>query len=178
MKIISRADVRLLTAVILTAVLASPAAAKNNVPFKGTIDSVETTVAVFPPDVPFPTLLVEGSGSGHATHLGAYTVTFTFEVNLDDFTATGFYELVAANGDRVFTEVVGQGTVPDEDGISFLTATHTITGAIVGVGATNRLSAVRWGLAGRIVWAWVITIPAAAIMAAIAYKLLAFFVPM
>ena len=41
-----------------------------------------------------------------------------------------------------------------------VSTTHTITGAIVGVGATNRLSAVRWGLAGRIVWAWVLTIPA------------------
>ena len=59
-----------------------------------------------------------------------------------------------------------------------VSTTHTIAGAIVGVGATNRLSAVRWGLAGRIVWAWVITIPASAIMAAIAYKLLATFVPM
>ncbi|MEP6781314.1 MAG: inorganic phosphate transporter [Gemmatimonadaceae bacterium] len=57
-----------------------------------------------------------------------------------------------------------------------VSTTHTITGAIVGVGATNRLSAVRWGLAGRIVWAWVITIPAAAIMAAVSYKLLAAFV--
>lgn len=54
-----------------------------------------------------------------------------------------------------------------------VSTTHTITGAIVGVGATNRLSAVRWGLAGRIVWAWVITIPAAAIMAAICYQVLA-----
>ncbi len=54
-----------------------------------------------------------------------------------------------------------------------VSTTHTITGAIVGVGATTRLSAVRWGLARRIVWAWVITIPAAAIMAAISYKLLA-----
>ena len=59
-----------------------------------------------------------------------------------------------------------------------VSTTHTITGAIVGVGATNRLSAVRWGLASRIVWSWVITIPAAAIMAAISYKLLAFFVPL
>ncbi len=59
-----------------------------------------------------------------------------------------------------------------------VSTTHTITGAIVGVGATNRLSAVRWGLASRIVWAWVITIPAAAIMAAISYKLLAVFVPL
>ena len=57
-----------------------------------------------------------------------------------------------------------------------VSTTHTITGSIVGVGATNRLSAVRWGLASRIVWAWVITIPAAALMAGVAYKLLAAFV--
>jgi hypothetical protein len=43
-----------------------------------------------------------------------------------------------------------------------VSTTHTITGSIVGVGATNRLSAVRWGLAGRIVWAWILTIPASA----------------
>lgn len=54
-----------------------------------------------------------------------------------------------------------------------VSTTHTITGAIVGVGATNRLSAVRWGLASRIVWAWVVTIPAAALIAALSYKLLA-----
>jgi PiT family inorganic phosphate transporter len=53
-----------------------------------------------------------------------------------------------------------------------VSTTHTITGAIVGVGATHRLSAVRWGIAGRIVWAWVLTIPAAAIMAAISYSVL------
>ena len=43
-----------------------------------------------------------------------------------------------------------------------VSTTHTITGAIIGVGATRRLSAVRWGVAGRIVWAWILTIPAAA----------------
>lgn len=53
-----------------------------------------------------------------------------------------------------------------------VSTTHTITGSIVGVGATHRLSAVRWGIAGRIVWAWVLTIPAAAVMAALAYYLL------
>jgi PiT family inorganic phosphate transporter len=57
-----------------------------------------------------------------------------------------------------------------------VSTTHTITGSIVGVGATNRLSAVRWGLAGRIVWAWLLTIPAAALMAAIAYRVLALLV--
>ncbi|MEP6990952.1 MAG: inorganic phosphate transporter [bacterium] len=53
-----------------------------------------------------------------------------------------------------------------------VSTTHTITGSIVGVGATRRLSAVRWGIAGRIVWAWVLTIPAAAIMAAVSYLIL------
>jgi PiT family inorganic phosphate transporter len=47
-----------------------------------------------------------------------------------------------------------------------VSTTHTITGAIVGVGATRRLSAVRWGVAGRIVWAWVLTIPASAAIGA------------
>ena len=46
-----------------------------------------------------------------------------------------------------------------------VSTTHAITGAIVGVGSTRRLSAVRWGVAGRIVWAWVLTMPAAAIIA-------------
>ncbi|MBK6008910.1 inorganic phosphate transporter [Ramlibacter ginsenosidimutans] len=50
-----------------------------------------------------------------------------------------------------------------------VSTTHTITGAIVGVGSTQRLSAVRWGVAGNIVWAWIFTIPASAFVAAIAY---------
>jgi len=50
-----------------------------------------------------------------------------------------------------------------------VSTTHTITGAIVGVGSTQRASAVRWGVAGNIVWAWIFTIPASAFVAAIAY---------
>ena len=50
-----------------------------------------------------------------------------------------------------------------------VSTTHTITGAIVGVGSTQRASAVRWGVAGNIVWAWILTIPASAFVAAIAY---------
>ena len=53
-----------------------------------------------------------------------------------------------------------------------ISTTHTITGAIVGVGATRRLSAVRWGIAGQIVWAWVITIPAAALIGASCFTLI------
>lgn len=55
-----------------------------------------------------------------------------------------------------------------------VSTTHTITGAIVGVGATTRLSAVRWGVARRIVWAWVLTIPAAAMISAVAWWVLHF----
>jgi PiT family inorganic phosphate transporter len=50
-----------------------------------------------------------------------------------------------------------------------ISTTHTITGAIVGVGATRRLSAVRWGVAGQIVWAWILTIPASAAIGALCY---------
>jgi len=50
-----------------------------------------------------------------------------------------------------------------------VSTTHTITGAVVGVGATNRFSAVRWGLTRRVVWAWVLTIPCAAATAALAF---------
>jgi len=52
-----------------------------------------------------------------------------------------------------------------------VSTTHTITGAIVGVGATRRLSAVRWGVTRRIVWAWVVTIPGAAALGALLYQL-------
>lgn len=55
-----------------------------------------------------------------------------------------------------------------------VSTTHTITGAIMGVGATKRLSAVRWGLAGRIITAWVLTIPCSAVVAAVSYWLISF----
>ncbi len=52
-----------------------------------------------------------------------------------------------------------------------VSTTHTITGAIMGVGSLKRLSAVRWGVAGRIVWVWLLTIPCSAAIAAAAYAL-------
>jgi len=57
-----------------------------------------------------------------------------------------------------------------------VSTTHTITGAIIGVGATHRLSAVRWGVAKRIVWAWILTIPASAAVAAVTFWVMRFFV--
>jgi inorganic phosphate transporter, PiT family len=53
-----------------------------------------------------------------------------------------------------------------------VSTTHTITGAIVGVGAVHRLSAVRWGVAGRIIWAWIFTIPASAVIAGVTYAIM------
>ena len=50
-----------------------------------------------------------------------------------------------------------------------ISTTHTITGAIVGVGAARRVSAVRWGVASRIVWAWIITLPMSGLLAALFY---------
>ena len=52
-----------------------------------------------------------------------------------------------------------------------VSTTHTITGSIMGVGSLRRLSAVRWGVAGQIVWAWILTIPCAAALSALAYYL-------
>ena len=56
-----------------------------------------------------------------------------------------------------------------------VSTTHTITGAIVGVGATTRLTAVRWGIAGNIIWAWILTIPVTTVISAIIYLALKYF---
>jgi PiT family inorganic phosphate transporter len=56
-----------------------------------------------------------------------------------------------------------------------VSTTHTITGAIVGVGATKRLSAVRWGVAGNIIWAWLLTIPVSAAISAAIYLSIKYF---
>jgi PiT family inorganic phosphate transporter len=58
-----------------------------------------------------------------------------------------------------------------------VSTTHTITGAIVGVGAVHRLSAVRWGVARRIVWAWIMTIPASAGVAGLVFWTIRLFHP-
>ncbi len=97
-------------------------------------------------------------------------------------TALGGWRIVKTMGTRI-TKLRPFGGVCAETGgagaiflASFfgipVSTTHTITGAIVGVGAAQRLSAVRWAVAGRIVWAWVLTIPLAASMAALAYVVL------
>jgi PiT family inorganic phosphate transporter len=56
-----------------------------------------------------------------------------------------------------------------------VSTTHTITGAIVGVGSVKRFSAVKWGIAGKIVWAWILTIPLSAGCGALVYWIIHFF---
>ena len=97
-------------------------------------------------------------------------------------TAAGGWRIVKTMGSRI-TKLTPFGGFAAETagGISVLLAshwgipvstTHTITGAIVGVGASRRFSAVRWGVAGRIVWDWVLTIPMSAAIAAISYLII------
>ena len=59
-----------------------------------------------------------------------------------------------------------------------ISTTHTITSSILGVGATRRLSAVRWGVAGNIVWAWVLTLPMAALASAVTFWVLSALTPL
>ena len=97
-------------------------------------------------------------------------------------TLFGGWRIIHTMGSRITRlRPVGGFCAESAGAITILTAsnfgipvstTHTITGAIVGVGATTRLNAVRWGIAGRIVWAWILTIPAAATVAAVAYALM------
>lgn len=119
--------------------------------------------------------LVDSNTVPNWVKIGAYTA-----ISLG--TLFGGWRIVHTMGSRVTKLKPVSGFCAETGGaLSILLAsrfgipvstTHTITGAIVGVGATHRMSAVRWGIAGRIVWAWVLTIPAAAIMAALCYLLL------
>ncbi len=80
-------------------------------------------------------------------------------------------ELQPVNGFAAETEAAFAVSIATISGIPVST-THAITGSIVGVGATKRLSAVRWGVAAEIVWAWILTIPAAGAIGAATYLLL------
>ena len=102
-------------------------------------------------------------------------------------TGLGGWRIVRTMGMRI-TELKPVGGFCAETGGAFtlflathmgipVSTTHTITGAIVGVGSTRGASAVKWGVAGRIVWAWILTIPAAAIVAALFYYLTVLFHP-
>jgi inorganic phosphate transporter, PiT family len=120
----------------------------------------------------------------HLTNVGAipYWVVLACGMAMGLGTVSGGWRIVKTMGQRLTrlqpfggfcAETSGAITlfVASHFGIPVST-THTITGAIAGVGASQRLSAVRWGVAGQIVWAWLLTIPATAFIAALGYILL------
>jgi len=98
-------------------------------------------------------------------------------------TLSGGWRIIHTMGSKITKlQPIGGFSAETAGAISLFTATHfgipvstthTITGAIIGVGSIKRLSAVRWGIAGRIVWAWILTIPASAAIAAAVYKIVA-----
>src|SRR5262245_29795093 len=124
-----------------------------------------------------------------AGYLKEFTIPFWVEMMaytaISLGTLSGGWRIIHTMGSKI-TRLQPVGGFAAETGAAFalLTATitgvpvsttHAITGSIVGVGATQRLSAVRWGVATQIVWAWVLTIPAAFFVGAVSYRLLHLF---
>jgi PiT family inorganic phosphate transporter len=102
-------------------------------------------------------------------------------------TMSGGWKIIKTMGTKITKVTPLEGVVAETAGaITLFTAanlgapvstTHTITGSIVGVGATKRLSAVRWGVTINLLWAWILTIPVSALVAALVYAAFHFFIP-
>ena len=125
-------------------------------------------------------LLLIAAGATTPDHLPGWVVVACY-IALGLGTLFGGWRIVKTMGQKI-TKLRPVGGFCAETGgaLTLLVATasgipvsttHTITGAIVGVGAAHKFSAVRWGLAGSIVWAWVLTIPASAVMAAVGWAI-------
>ena len=113
--------------------------------------------------VPFWVVLSAHAALGLGTLAGGWRIVKTMGMRLTKLRPVGGFCAETAGAFMLIGTAIG--------GIPVST-THTITGSIMGVGATQRLSAVRWGLAGRIVWAWVLTIPLSALLAALTWLVL------
>jgi phosphate/sulfate permease len=100
-------------------------------------------------------------------------------------TMSGGWKIVKTMGSKITKVTPLEGVAAETAGAFTLfftgqmgipvSTTHTITGSIIGVGATKRLSAVRWGVTTNLLWAWILTIPVSAVLAAITYFIVAFF---
>ena len=110
----------------------------------------------------WPIILAANAAIALGTYFGGWRIVHTMGSRITKLKPVGGFCAEAAGAITLFSTALA--------GIPVST-THTITGAIVGVGATHRLSAVRWGVARRIVWAWFLTIPASAAVAAGAFWL-------
>jgi hypothetical protein len=111
-----------MVALFLTVALAGPVAAKNTIRFNGFFQGLEIDV------VQGTTLLVDGVGTGLATHLGKFTVTREVTVNLVNGRGIGSAHFIAANGDSIFTDIVGRGEPTETPGVNRIKETNTITG--------------------------------------------------
>ena len=113
--------------------------------------------------VPLWVILASALAMGAGTYSGGFRIIRTLGRRVIQLTpASGFAAQTVASGVLIATATVF--AVP-------ISTTHVTTASSMGVGATRRLSAVRWGVAGNIVLAWIVTLPAAAIVAAVAYLL-------
>jgi inorganic phosphate transporter, PiT family len=115
--------------------------------------------------IPFWVILTAHAAIGLGTLAGGWRIIHTMGSKITKLQPVGGF--AAETGAAFALLIATQTGVP-------VSTTHAITGSIVGVGSTRRLSAVRWGVAGRIVWAWVLTIPAAFLIASATYSLLRF----
>lgn len=108
----------------------------------------------------WPIILMAHAAIALGTYFGGWRIVHTMGSKITKLKPVGGF--CAETGSAVTLMGTALAGIP-------VSTTHTITGAIIGVGATQRLSAVRWGVARRIVWAWILTIPAAAAVAAITF---------
>jgi PiT family inorganic phosphate transporter len=113
-----------------------------------------------PTSIPFWVVLACQAAMGFGTLTGGWRIVRTMGMKITKLQPVGGFCAESAGATTLF--VATALGVP-------VSTTHTITGAIVGVGSVRQLSAVRWGVAGRIVWAWVLTVPCAAAISALAY---------
>jgi PiT family inorganic phosphate transporter len=114
--------------------------------------------------IPFWVIMAAHAAIALGTLSGGWRIIHTMGSRITKLQPVGGFAAEAAGAVSLFTAThLG---VP-------VSTTHTITGAIIGVGSIKRLSAVRWGVAGRIVWAWILTIPASALIAAVIYWVVA-----
>src|SRR4051795_7568394 len=115
--------------------------------------------------IPFWVVLAAHAAISLGTLAGGWRIIHTMGAKITKLQPVGGF--AAETGAAISILIATQTGVP-------VSTTHAITGAIVGVGAVRRLSAVRWGVAGQIVWAWVLTIPAAFFIAMATYTALRF----
>jgi PiT family inorganic phosphate transporter len=111
-------------------------------------------------DIPMWVILAAHGAIGLGTLFGGWRIIHTMGSRITKLQPVGGFAAETGAAIAIFTAT--------HFGIPVST-THAITGSIVGVGATRRLSAVRWGVAGQIVWAWVLTIPMAAAIGAVTF---------